>query len=118
MSVQISDQTRLANHVMWLFMLISHLKTDMHMHYDVAFLHLCCFLMRICNLSVLVFTDMIFLCQISFLDLCLIQQVLVERPLKYSLLLFSFFEFPIPNNVVFIGEVGLGGELRTVSIIG
>nr|CAD1822197.1 unnamed protein product [Ananas comosus var. bracteatus] len=27
----------------------------------------------------------------------------------------SFLEFPIPNDVAFIGEVGLGGELRTVS---
>ncbi|KAL0010272.1 hypothetical protein SO802_005380 [Lithocarpus litseifolius] len=26
----------------------------------------------------------------------------------------SFLEFPIPNNIAFIGEVGLGGELRTV----
>lgn len=26
----------------------------------------------------------------------------------------SFLEFPIPNDVAFIGEVGLGGELRTV----
>ncbi|KAJ9130028.1 hypothetical protein P3X46_035054 [Hevea brasiliensis] len=26
----------------------------------------------------------------------------------------SFLEFPIPNNVAFIGEIGLGGELRTV----
>ncbi|KAL4583774.1 hypothetical protein LXL04_008357 [Taraxacum kok-saghyz] len=26
----------------------------------------------------------------------------------------SFLEFPIPNNVAFIGEVGLGGELRMV----
>ncbi|XP_042421619.1 DNA repair protein RadA-like isoform X1 [Zingiber officinale] len=26
----------------------------------------------------------------------------------------SFLEFPIPNNVAFIGEVGLGGELRSV----
>nr|XP_023912106.1 uncharacterized protein LOC112023714 isoform X2 [Quercus suber] len=25
----------------------------------------------------------------------------------------SFLEFPIPNNIAFIGEVGLGGELRT-----
>ncbi|KAK7827332.1 dna repair protein rada [Quercus suber] len=25
-----------------------------------------------------------------------------------------FLEFPIPNNIAFIGEVGLGGELRTV----
>jgi hypothetical protein len=28
---------------------------------------------------------------------------------------FSFLEFPIPNSIAFIGEVGLGGELRTVS---
>lgn len=28
----------------------------------------------------------------------------------------SFLEFPIPNGVAFIGEVGLGGELRMVSI--
>ncbi|CAN6456869.1 unnamed protein product [Victoria cruziana] len=27
----------------------------------------------------------------------------------------SFLEFPIPKNVAFIGEVGLGGELRTVT---
>jgi hypothetical protein len=27
---------------------------------------------------------------------------------------FSFLEFPIPNSIAFIGEVGLGGELRTV----
>ncbi|KAF3785978.1 DNA repair RadA-like protein [Nymphaea thermarum] len=27
----------------------------------------------------------------------------------------SFLEFPIPKNVAFIGEVGLGGELRTVA---
>ncbi|XP_077217364.1 DNA repair protein RadA-like protein isoform X1 [Tasmannia lanceolata] len=27
----------------------------------------------------------------------------------------SFFEFPIPNDVAFIGELGLGGELRTVT---
>ncbi|XP_060971575.1 uncharacterized protein LOC115704581 isoform X1 [Cannabis sativa] len=26
----------------------------------------------------------------------------------------SFLEFPIPNNIAFIGEIGLGGELRTV----
>ncbi|CAL5051098.1 unnamed protein product [Urochloa decumbens] len=26
----------------------------------------------------------------------------------------SFLEFPIPNDVAFIGEIGLGGELRTV----
>ncbi|XP_034696440.1 DNA repair protein RadA-like [Vitis riparia] len=26
----------------------------------------------------------------------------------------SFFEFPIPNGIAFIGEIGLGGELRTV----
>ncbi|XP_059456413.1 uncharacterized protein LOC132186454 isoform X2 [Corylus avellana] len=26
----------------------------------------------------------------------------------------SFLEFPIPNSIAFIGEVGLGGELRTV----
>lgn len=26
----------------------------------------------------------------------------------------SFLEFPIPNDIAFIGEVGLGGELRTV----
>ncbi|KAL7605175.1 hypothetical protein Lser_V15G18006 [Lactuca serriola] len=26
----------------------------------------------------------------------------------------SFLEFPIPNNVAFIGEIGLGGELRMV----
>ncbi|KAJ8638613.1 hypothetical protein MRB53_012880 [Persea americana] len=26
----------------------------------------------------------------------------------------SFFEFPIPTDVAFIGEIGLGGELRTV----
>ncbi|XP_075663974.1 uncharacterized protein LOC142633616 [Castanea sativa] len=26
----------------------------------------------------------------------------------------SFLEFPIPNNIAFIGEVGLGGELRMV----
>uniref|UniRef100_A0A5B6YQ16 RecA family profile 1 domain-containing protein n=1 Tax=Davidia involucrata TaxID=16924 RepID=A0A5B6YQ16_DAVIN len=26
----------------------------------------------------------------------------------------SFLEFPIPNSVAFIGEIGLGGELRTV----
>ncbi|CAA6660964.1 unnamed protein product [Spirodela intermedia] len=26
----------------------------------------------------------------------------------------SFLEFPLPNDVAFIGEVGLGGELRTV----
>ncbi|XP_068652461.1 uncharacterized protein [Aristolochia californica] len=26
----------------------------------------------------------------------------------------SFLEFPLPNNVAFIGEIGLGGELRTV----
>ncbi|GAB4850357.1 hypothetical protein Ancab_029659 [Ancistrocladus abbreviatus] len=26
----------------------------------------------------------------------------------------SFLEFPVPNNIAFIGEVGLGGELRTV----
>ncbi|XP_052183049.1 uncharacterized protein LOC127795430 isoform X2 [Diospyros lotus] len=26
----------------------------------------------------------------------------------------SFLEFPIPNNVAFIGEIGLAGELRTV----
>ncbi|XP_071712190.1 uncharacterized protein [Rutidosis leptorrhynchoides] len=26
----------------------------------------------------------------------------------------SFLEFPIPNNVAFIGEIGLGGELRSV----
>ncbi|XP_050285948.1 uncharacterized protein LOC126725329 [Quercus robur] len=26
----------------------------------------------------------------------------------------SFLEFPIPNNIAFIGEVGLGGEVRTV----
>ncbi|CAK7356781.1 unnamed protein product [Dovyalis caffra] len=25
----------------------------------------------------------------------------------------SFLEFPIPNNIAFIGEIGLGGELRT-----
>lgn len=28
---------------------------------------------------------------------------------------FSFLEFPIPNDVAFIAEIGLGGELRTVS---
>ncbi|KAF4362125.1 hypothetical protein F8388_023977 [Cannabis sativa] len=28
--------------------------------------------------------------------------------------LFYFLEFPIPNNIAFIGEIGLGGELRTV----
>jgi predicted ATP-dependent serine protease len=28
---------------------------------------------------------------------------------------FSFLEFPIPNNIAFIGEIGLGGELRAVS---
>ncbi|THG16230.1 hypothetical protein TEA_010520 [Camellia sinensis var. sinensis] len=27
----------------------------------------------------------------------------------------SFLEFPIPNSVAFIGEIGLGGELRPVS---
>ncbi|KAK3219912.1 hypothetical protein Dsin_013882 [Dipteronia sinensis] len=27
----------------------------------------------------------------------------------------SFLEFPIPNGIAFIGEVGLGGELRSVS---
>ncbi|KAJ6963633.1 DNA repair protein RadA-like [Populus alba x Populus x berolinensis] len=27
----------------------------------------------------------------------------------------SFLEFPIPNNIAFIGEIGLGGELRAVS---
>jgi DNA repair protein RadA/Sms len=26
----------------------------------------------------------------------------------------SFLEYPIPNDIAFIGEVGLGGELRTV----
>ncbi|KAJ6715270.1 DNA REPAIR PROTEIN RADA [Salix viminalis] len=26
----------------------------------------------------------------------------------------SFLEFPIPNNIAFIGEIGLGGELRSV----
>ncbi|KAL3610715.1 hypothetical protein D5086_001735 [Populus alba] len=26
----------------------------------------------------------------------------------------SFLEFPIPNNIAFIGEIGLGGELRAV----
>ncbi|KAI4973998.1 hypothetical protein ZWY2020_041779 [Hordeum vulgare] len=26
----------------------------------------------------------------------------------------SFLEFPIPNDIAFIGEIGLGGELRTV----
>lgn len=31
-------------------------------------------------------------------------------------LLFSFLEFPIPNSIAFIGEIGLGGELRQVSI--
>ncbi|WVZ82478.1 hypothetical protein U9M48_029735 [Paspalum notatum var. saurae] len=30
------------------------------------------------------------------------------------LIVFSFLEFPIPNDIAFIGEVGLGGELRTV----
>lgn len=25
-------------------------------------------------------------------------------------------ELPIPNDIAFIGEIGLGGELRTVSI--
>ncbi|KAL6606663.1 hypothetical protein ACP70R_042316 [Stipagrostis hirtigluma subsp. patula] len=29
----------------------------------------------------------------------------------------SFLEFPIPNDVAFIGEIGLGGELRTVPVI-
>ncbi|KAK9101175.1 hypothetical protein Scep_024605 [Stephania cephalantha] len=26
----------------------------------------------------------------------------------------SFLEFPVPNNIAFIGEIGLGGELRPV----
>jgi membrane protein YqaA with SNARE-associated domain len=33
------------------------------------------------------------------------------------LVVFSFLEFPIPNDVAFIGEIGLGGELRTVSFL-
>lgn len=33
----------------------------------------------------------------------------------FVLSVFSFLEFPIPNSTAFIGEVGLGGELRTVS---
>lgn len=46
------------------------------------------------------------------------------RPLFSSIYMFvlhlalgfcSFLEFPIPNNVAFIGEIGLGGELRGVS---
>lgn len=31
------------------------------------------------------------------------------------LLLLSFLEFPIPNGIAFIGEIGLSGELRMVS---
>lgn len=32
------------------------------------------------------------------------------------LIVFSFLEFPIPNGIAFIGEIGLGGELRVVSM--
>lgn len=31
--------------------------------------------------------------------------------------LFSFLEFPLPMGIAFIGEIGLGGEIRTVCIL-
>lgn len=31
--------------------------------------------------------------------------------------LFSFLEFPIPKGIAFIGEIGLAGELHTVSTL-
>ncbi|KAE9467860.1 hypothetical protein C3L33_00216, partial [Rhododendron williamsianum] len=51
------------------------------------------------------------------------KNVMLLRPLFSSIYMFvlhlalgfcSFLEFPIPNNVAFIGEIGLGGELRGV----
>ena len=41
--------------------------------------------------------------------------VFTDRDCLFSFFVSSFMEFPIPNNIAFIGEVGLGGELRTVS---
>lgn len=35
---------------------------------------------------------------------------------EHELCFFSFLEFPIPSGIAFIGEVGLGGELRMVHI--
>jgi hypothetical protein len=53
--------------------------------------------------------------QYLLLSSCLSSLLHVLTTCDCLFFVFSFLEFPIPNSIAFIGEVGLGGELRTVS---
>lgn len=43
------------------------------------------------------------------------QLIVALEPKPLCATVSSFLEVPVPNNAAFIGEIGLGGELRTVS---